>query len=173
MHVNYSYVSVTVPSLSSVMHVNYSSVSVTVPSLSSAANRATTESPGPEDGSTSYLGLAVGLGVALAVVVLVVVLVDVVVVVWLWRRQWMLPCAGQLYGPLQRRSLIANVLIDCNLQQNEAYSASVESGLCNTPVSPSVRSMEGIYAITEHPHLLRMSPWWSLCTLYLFIACQV
>ena len=47
--------------------------------------------------------------------------------------------------------------------------------LCNTPVSPSVRWMEGIYiyiyiyiyvyAIREHP-FMRMSPWWSLCTLY-------
>ena len=38
--------------------------------------------------------------------------------------------------------------------------------LCNTPVSPSVRGMEGIiYAIREH-RFLRVSPWWSLCTLY-------
>ena len=40
----------------------------------------------------SYFGVAVGLGVVLAVIVIV----HVITVLWLKRRQWVLPCAGDL-----------------------------------------------------------------------------
>ena len=35
-------------------------------------------------------------GVAVSVVLALVLIVNVVVVVWLWRRQWTLPCAGNV-----------------------------------------------------------------------------
>ena len=44
--------------------------------------------------TSSYFGVAVGVSVVLALVLTVNVVV--VVVVWLWRRQWTLPCAGNV-----------------------------------------------------------------------------
>ena len=43
--------------------------------------------------TSSYFGVAVAVSVVLALVLSVNV---VVVVVWLWRRQWTLPCAGNV-----------------------------------------------------------------------------
>ena len=42
--------------------------------------------------TSSYFGVAVAVSVVLALVLIV----NVVVVVWLWRRQWTLPCAGNV-----------------------------------------------------------------------------
>ena len=46
--------------------------------------------------TSSYFGVAVAVSVVLALVLIVIVIVVVVVVVWLWRRQWTLPCAGNV-----------------------------------------------------------------------------
>ena len=42
--------------------------------------------------TSSYFGVAVAVSVVLALVLIVIV----IVVVWLWRRQWTLPCAGNV-----------------------------------------------------------------------------
>ena len=44
--------------------------------------------------ASSYFGVAVAVSVVLALVLIVNVVV--VVIVWLWRRQWTLPCAGNV-----------------------------------------------------------------------------
>ena len=42
--------------------------------------------------TSSYFGVAVAVSVVLALVLIV----NIVVVDWLWRRQWTLPCAGNV-----------------------------------------------------------------------------
>ena len=54
------------------------------------AESATADKGTDSSDTSSYFGVAVSVVLAL------VLIVNVVVVVWLWRRQWTLPCAGNV-----------------------------------------------------------------------------
>ena len=77
---------------SKVLTTVYKLPAVTISLLYSIPEAVDTTTDGGTAEVQSYFGVAVGLGVVL----IVSVIVHVITVLWLKRRQWVLPCAGDL-----------------------------------------------------------------------------